>query len=175
MGSYKRAHFQSLSWRSSRQHLGAASFSSFIKDLPECIEFSNCFLFADDSKLFSTDITSLQHDIDSFTNWCTANDLSVNHNTCSLIVFKGNFPRHLMVNNQEKTASNVVKDLGLVVSDNLNWMTHINNMLLSCKKSLHCIKRSFPFTVSQSTMLMFVNMCIKSIIFYASNVSIESD
>ena len=68
-----------------------------------------------------------------------------------------------MVNNQDITASNVVKDLGLLVSDYLNWMIHINNRLLSCNKSLHFIRRSFPFTVSQSTKLMFVNMRIKSI------------
>ena len=118
--------------------------------------------------LFSTDITSLQHDIDFFTNWCTANDLSVNHDKC--IVFKGNFPRNVMVNNQDITASNVVKYLGLLVSDDFNWMTHINNQLLSCNKSHQFIKRNFPFTVFQSIKLMFVNMCIKSIIFYASPV-----
>ena len=127
-------------------------------------------MFADDSKLFSTDVTSLQHDIDSFTNWCTANDLSVNHDQCSLIVFKDNFPPHVMVNDQDITASNVVKDLGLFVSDDLNWMIPFNNKLLSSNKSLHFIRRNFPFTVSQSIKLMFVNMCIKSIIFYASPV-----
>ena len=123
-------------------------FLRFINDLPECVEFSSCYLFADDSKLFSTDITSLQHDIDSFTNWCTANDLSVNHGLCSLIGFKGNFPRHVMVNDQDITASKVVKDLGLLVSDGLNWMIHINNKLLSCNKSLQLIRRNFDFTVS---------------------------
>ena len=75
-----------------------------------------------------------------------------------------------MVNNQDITASNVVKDLGLLVSDDLKWMTHIIITLLSCNKSLHFIKRYFLFTVSQSTKLMFVNMCIKSIIFFASPV-----
>ena len=52
--------------------LGPLLFLLFINDLSECIKFSSGYLFADDSKLFSTDITSLQHDIDSFTNWCTA-------------------------------------------------------------------------------------------------------
>ena len=102
-------------------------FLLFINDLPECIEFSSCYLFADDSKLFSTDITSLQIDIDSFTNRCTANDFSVNHDQCSLNVFKGNFPRHVMFNDQDLTASNVVKGLGLLVSDKFNWMIHIIN------------------------------------------------
>ena len=75
-----------------------------------------------------------------------------------------------MVNDQDITASNVVKDLGLLVSDDLNWIIHINNKLLSCNKSLHFIKRNFPFTVSQSTKILFVNICINSIIFYASPV-----
>ena len=52
-------------------------------------------------------------------NWCTAKDLSVNDDKCSLIFFKGNFPRHAMVNNQDITASNEVKDLGLLVSDDV--------------------------------------------------------
>ena len=74
------------------------------------------------------------------------------------------------VNNQDITASNVVKDLGLLVSDDLKWMTHINNKLLSSNKSLHFIKCNFPFTVSRSFKLRFVNMCIKNNIFYASPV-----
>ena len=107
--------------------LGPLLFLLFINDLPECIEFSCCYFFVDDSKLFYTDNFSLQHDINSFANWCTANDLSVKHDKCSLIVFKGNFPRHVMVRDQDIIASNSVKDLGLLVSDDLNWMTHINN------------------------------------------------
>ena len=129
---------------------GSLLFLLFINDLPESIDFSSCYLFADDSKLFSTDITSLQQDIDCFTYWCAGNDLSVNHDKCSLIVFKENFSRHVVVNDQDITASNVVKDLGLLVSDDLNWMIHINSKLLLCNKSLHFIRNNFPFTVSQS-------------------------
>ena len=46
--------------------LGPLLFHLFINDLPECIKFFKCFLLADDSKLFSTDITSLQLYIDFF-------------------------------------------------------------------------------------------------------------
>ena len=60
-----------------------------------------------------------------------------------------------------------MKDLGLLVSDDLNWMIHINKKQLLCNKSLHFIRRNVSFTVSQSTKLMFVNMCKKSISFYA--------
>ena len=49
--------------------LGPLFFLLFINDLQDCIVFFSCYLFADDSKLFSTDITSLQHDNDPFTNW----------------------------------------------------------------------------------------------------------
>ena len=112
-------------------------------------------MFADDSKLFSTDITSLQHDIDSFTNWCTANDSSVNNDKRSLIVFEDNFPRHVMVNNQVITASNVVKDLDLFVSDDLNWMIPINNKLLSSNKSHH-----FSGAISLSLSLNPPSSCL---------------
>ena len=74
--------------------LGPVLFLLFMNDVPECIEFSSCYLFADDSMLFSTDITYLQHNIDYFTNWFTTNKLSVYHDRFSLHVF----------NNQDITA-----------------------------------------------------------------------
>ena len=82
----------------------------------------------------------------------------------SLIVFKGNFPRHVMVKNQDKTA-NVVKDLGFVFSDVLNWMLHIHNKLLSYNKSLHFIKRNFlsPSLNPRSSCLL---TCVSRVSFF---------
>ena len=78
-------------------------------------------------------------------------------------LFRIIFPRHVMVNNQDITASNVVEDLNLLVSDDLNWMKQIKNKLLSCNKSFNFIICIFSFTVSHSSKLMFVNMCITTI------------
>ena len=63
--------------------LGPLLFLIYINDLPECINYASCYLFADDSKvlksIFTTnDCSQLQMDLTSLEAWCNAWKLRLN-------------------------------------------------------------------------------------------------
>ena len=107
--------------------LGPLLFLLFINDLPDTFNHSNCFLFADDSKLIcKKNCSDLQSDVDSFTHWCTQNGFKMNKGMCNFIIFNGKFPDCIFVNNQPVHSINLLKDLGLLVSSDLTWSDHIS-------------------------------------------------
>ena len=72
--------------------LGPLLFLLFINDLPDIFNHSNCFLFADDSKLIcKTNCSDLQSDVDSFTHWCTQNGLKINKTSAISLYSMANF------------------------------------------------------------------------------------
>ena len=57
--------------------LGPLLFLIYINDLPTCIDYSTCYLFADDVKLLKSiyslnDCSLLQQDLSSLQHWCNA-------------------------------------------------------------------------------------------------------
>ena len=63
--------------------LGPLLFLVYINDLPDCIQYANCFLFADDTKLLKPiesegDEILLQSDLDVLGNWCKTWNISSN-------------------------------------------------------------------------------------------------
>ena len=112
--------------------------------------------------------------MESFTHWCTQNGLKINKDKCNFIRFNGKFADCIFVNNQPVHSINLLKDLGLLVSSDLTWSDHIGKKLLSSNKSFHFIKRSIPYHIPLSVKLMFINICVKSILLYASHVPVWS-
>ena len=58
-------------------------FLIYINDLPECINYASCYLFADDSKVFKSifttnDCSQLQTDLTSLEAWCNTWKLRLN-------------------------------------------------------------------------------------------------
>ena len=73
-------------------HLGPLLFNIFIDDLPFVLNFCNCLLFADDLKLFRkirdpSYCQLLQLDLDSISDWCSNNLLTLNIKLKSVIPF----------------------------------------------------------------------------------------
>ena len=81
-------------WRSSRKHPGAVwgqlLFHIYMNDLPECIDYATCYLFADDTKLLKTvtnlnDELQLQQDLNTLNGWCKEWKLDLNIDKCSTL------------------------------------------------------------------------------------------
>ena len=68
--------------------LGPLLFLVYVNDLPECITYASCRLFADDAKLLKSissvnDCLQLQHDLSSLDTWCSTWNLRLNEHKCT--------------------------------------------------------------------------------------------
>ena len=131
--------------------LGPLLFLIYINDLPENIDNSTCFGYADDYKLIAHNTTELEQDLQALHNWCCANGMSLHENKCSIL----NFKRMSTVRMNEKivSTSNTQKDLGIIINDNLTW--HDNTMRRHSKalRALWSLRRNLPWSTSRRSKL----------------------
>ena len=153
--------------------LGPLFFIIFMNDLPDNIVNSSCYLFADDSKLLSL-LTKpdLQIDIDHFTEWAHRNKMEYNIDKCKSITFSAKLASSdpLYLNGSVVPTADSIKDLGIIITNNITWDNHIQKKLVAARKAYHFLKRSIPHSVSSSTKLMYYRLCVQSIILYGSQV-----
>ena len=130
--------------------LGPLLFLVYINDLPESVDISRLFLFADDTKLLKSidsinDFCILQSDIDSLQNWSLKWHLLL-HPDKSVAMRYTLCPSHAEVspytiNGNPVKFSKSHRDLGVLVSEDLSWSKHINSICSKAYKSLYFIRR----------------------------------
>jgi len=129
--------------------LGPILFLIYINDLPDKIK-SKCRLFADDSLLYrkitsKEDMIQLQKDLDEVLLWCNTWYMTLNLDKCEHMNITS---KHTHTNSDYKLDQHQltkVKDykyLGLHISDNLSWSTHINHIVNKANKVLYVTKLS---------------------------------
>ena len=147
--------------------LGPLLFLIYINDLPECINYASCRLFADDAKFVKTvvtsnDCTQLQLDLTSLEQWCNTWRLNLNQHKCTHL--------RLSLSNQANSPQTVAyevcwtalepvmsqRDLGVTVTYNLSWSLHYGKLCQKAYNTLHLIKRSLP----ESAPVYLKNNCI---------------
>ena len=107
-----------------------------MNDLPLVIQ-NRIALFADDSKCFSAieslqDCESLQKDLDSLHGWSDNCHLKFNTSKCEVLTVtrkRHPFRYDYKLNNNSLKHVTQVKDLGVTISPDLTWDTHINTIL----------------------------------------------
>ena len=109
--------------------LGPLLFIILINDLPDYCKYSDCFLFADDSKMISTEspiAKNLQHDIDNFVAWSIENSMTFHPDKCKTMLFgKTDDTYQLTIGNHQISTASCIKDIGVWVADDLSWRPHI--------------------------------------------------
>jgi len=87
--------------------------------------------------IYSTDgCVKLQYDLNQFYSWCIKNGLSVNAEKYSQIAFtrrKQNLKFNYKINSSELMVVMQIKDLGILLSNDLSFNNHIN---MICNKAL---------------------------------------
>ena len=149
--------------------LGPLLFLIFLNDLPDCVNSSSFYLFADDLKLFSKSSPKLfQNDINSVANWVKDNGL-IFHTSKTVLLTNVTNSQFFLIDTAI-TISNSVKDLGFNLCPDLNWNNHINIKLGKSMHSFYYIKRIVSFSIPVKTKLSVYVACVQSILLYNSCV-----
>ena len=146
--------------------------------LPQCVNSSELFLFADDTKAHHTittysDCTSLQNDLNSLSDWCTNNHMSFNESKSVLLRFSSspvsNISYHL--NDIPIDGKLSQKDLGVILSNNLSWSDHYRHMdLPKAYKTLGLIRRVFSHSPSVFIRRKLYITLVRSQLTYCSSL-----
>ena len=154
--------------------LGPLLFLIFINDLPDCLEWSEPYLFADDLKIYgSLSAELLQSDIDQLTQWSLVNELTLHPAKCKLVTFSGSISRgdiDLTLHNELIPSCSYINDLGVTLQCNLKWDRHLKLQLNKSYKVLYFMKRSVPYTATSNLKLKLYRSCVLSILLYCSPV-----
>ena len=129
------------------------------------------FLFADDSKSISSDLPALERDFHSCLRWAQENLMTFNLSKTNFIAFGKSSPGlSLNIENTAIPASTTAKDLGLTISLNLSWSSHIELKVKSAYSLFYNLKRSRPPNTHWHTKITLFKSDILSTDLYASEI-----
>ena len=159
--------------------LGPLLFLMFVNDLPSVIQ-GNCYtaLYADDSKVYKEinsleDNLQLQEQLDNLVRWSEDWQLKFNSTKCTYMsITRRISPFHFIYNINGTPLIKVqqMKDLGLVIQDNLMWNEHISNIIKKANTNLYFIKRTLGPLAPEKAKLILYKALVRSQIEYGSNI-----
>ena len=126
----------------------------YINDLPDVLSKDTlCAIFADDTKIYREiktplDSVHLQEDINQIAKWGTTWDLCFNDTkTVTLSITNKTNPTITVykMNTVAIRSEDSMNDLGIMVSNNLKWHTHIDKMIKRANQRLWLIIRTLGY------------------------------
>ena len=134
--------------------LGPLMFILYMNDLPDAIHWSKVLLFADDTICFKQikspiDQQHLQLDLDNLASWSISSYLSFNSSK-STHVSLNRTPTSYNIRNDPITTTHNHKDLGIIISCNLNWNLHHDTILRKAYRTLGLVQRTYSVTIPSS-------------------------
>ena len=162
--------------------LGPLLFLLYINDLPECLQKTTPYLYADDTQISCSSnslielIENLNHDLNRIGEWLSRNKLQ-HHPTKTKIMFIGSkhlinsitFDHPVMLKNQRISRVHSFTCLGLELDENLNWNAHIQAICKKVGAGLGTLKRIKPF-VPTSTLQTIYRALIQPYFDYCSPI-----
>jgi hypothetical protein len=156
--------------------LGPLLFLIFINDLPAAVT-SKTRLFADDCILYRNitnqqDCTILQNDLNCLANWEKTWGMQFHPEKCnSLTVTRSQSPfKHdYVLKGHILESVSTAKYLGITLSHNMSWDTHINNITSKANKILGFLKRNLKINQEETKSLAYKSM-VRSNLEYCSSV-----
>ena len=151
-------------------------FNVYINDLPNVISHAKILLFADDAKIFLkigsiNDCYKLQYDISNLNQWCLRNKVILNAAKCETISFykkTKNFDFSYDINDIIINRKEIVKDLGILYDEKLNFNSHLLYVINKSNKMIAFIKRNtLLFRNSIAIKNLYISL-VRSNIMYGS-------
>ena len=154
--------------------LGPLLFLIMINDIDENVQ--NVFLssFADDTRIGmairnSDDAKLLQEALDNVYSWARDNNMMLNSSKFELLHYdnKKNEPHmYLSSTGEFIVPSNSVKDLGVIMSNDCSFTSHIDEVISKVNKlvswalrNFHCRSKLFILTIWKSILLPHLDYC----------------
>ena len=146
-----------------------------MNDLPVAIT-SKTRLFADDCILYRQiynldDSITLQQDLDNLAAWENMWGMQFHPEKCiSLSVTRSQKPFHTSYILKGHTLKSVTtaKYLGITISKDMNWDTHINNITSKANKIIGFLRRNLPIQNTETKTLAYKSMVRSNLEYYAS-------
>ncbi|MES9994057.1 MAG: reverse transcriptase family protein, partial [Candidatus Thiodiazotropha sp.] len=156
--------------------LGPLLFLLYINDLPENIH-SQVRLFADDTAVYLTvenqkDSNILQDDLDTLQKWERTWDMEFNPNKCQVLhISRSRQPIHSQYTLHGEILESVdcARYLGVSISKDLSWNTHINEITSKANRTLGFVKRNIR-TKNQAVKELAYKSLVRPQVEYASSV-----
>ena len=156
--------------------LGPLLFLTHINDLPEVVQ-SNCRLFADDCLLYRAiksreDQLKLQQDLDRLQAWAREWGMQFNASKCEVLRSStSRTPKQCFytIDNQVLSEVENAKYLGVYLSNDMSWKTHIEYTINKANRTLGFLRRNLygcPKDLREQAYLSLV----RSVLEYAAQV-----
>ena len=138
--------------------LGPLLFLIYVNDLPNCLKYTSCNMFADDTQIYtsSSNIDSiantLNEDLANVSDWMRANKLSLNASKTEYMVIGSHKRRHqtrggppITLGDNKIKRVKVTKSLGLMIDETLTWDEQVTLIRKKVNKGLNVMRRLRDF------------------------------
>ena len=157
--------------------LGPLLFSIYMNDIVDCVN-SEIRLFADDCVCYriikqKTDCDILQNDISKLESWANTWEMRFQPAKCSILQLTRNKTRKIDANYMLKQTLlekvKTTKYLGVNLSCDLKWNTHVQKTCAKANSVLNLLRRNFH-KCSQKSKEQAYNSLVRPILEYASAI-----
>ena len=156
--------------------LGPSMFLFYVNDLSDSLS-SSVRLFADDTIIYLTiqsedDTNQLQGDLDKLAEWSKAWSMELNTEKCQVITVTRN---HTVVNHQYRLNDTILKSvtsakyLGVTLTSDLTWNTHITNICQKANKSLGFLRRNLQIHSTKLKEMAYKTL-VRPLVEYSASV-----
>ncbi len=162
--------------------LGPLLFLIYINDLTN-LDLSECFslvLYADDILLYRpvasvADFAALQSDVNMIQTWTSSNFMSCNKSKCKVMhVSRKRSPLSptipILLNGSVLETVTTFKYLGLLISSDLSWSKHNQNISSKARKLLGLLYRRYYKCSDQATLLQLYTSLVRPHLEYTAPV-----
>ena len=171
---YSTSHFRGTS----RQYSWTTLISNLHQRSPRQAVTIKSSAFADDAKCFlpissRADCLSLQHDLSLLANWSSSWKLTFNENKCSVVHFTRGQSSAILsysVNNTIISTAGSQKDLGVIMSSDMQWRSHYLFIIPRAYKMLWLIRRVFSSSTDVYAKRCLYLSLVRSKLLYCSPV-----
>ena len=130
--------------------IGPLLFLIYINDITDCATSlggeGGISLFADDTKLYSTNPIKLQHSLTQMDDWLLNRQLKLAPDKCLLLSINKpsfNTGNDYYINQTKILAKPFIKDLGILIQSDLKWNHHINFIYKQASARSYQILKAF--------------------------------